>query len=181
MITIVSKENCPYCVMAKNLLTSLWFDYKEIDVSDDFEKLREVVWITWMMTVPQIFNWEISQETLLWGYDDINWLHNQGKLVDILNNLGSVVFRRSIPRGIPIKPEITAAMRRIMIMKSWNWASRIVHHGRVSACASTFPPYWLRLWETASADKPWSSSVLKCSAHWAGLNVCHFFVIVKGP
>ena len=27
--------------------------------------------------------------------------------IDILNNLGSVVFRRSIPRGIPIKPEIT--------------------------------------------------------------------------
>ena len=32
MITIVSSEVCPYCTMAKNLITDLGFEYSEVKV-----------------------------------------------------------------------------------------------------------------------------------------------------
>jgi glutaredoxin len=85
MITIVSSENCPYCDMAKNLLSSLWYEYKTIDITNDGDKLREIVWTTWMMTVPQIFSWEVSKENLLWGFSEINALNNEWKLKEILD------------------------------------------------------------------------------------------------
>jgi len=86
MITIFSKEFCPYCDMAKTLLTSLWFEYIEVDVTNDYDKLREIVWISWMMTVPQIFKWEIIKENFLWGYSDIRSLNEEWKLIELLNN-----------------------------------------------------------------------------------------------
>ena len=85
MITIFSKDMCPYCDMAKWLLTALWLEYKEIDVTNDFEKISEIAWISWMMTLPQIFNKEIIRENLLWGYDDLKALNDEGKLMDLLN------------------------------------------------------------------------------------------------
>jgi glutaredoxin 3 len=74
MIKIVSKNICPYCVMAKELISSLWFDYEEIDVSDGPDKLREIIQISMMMTVPQIYDSEIKK------------LHDEWKLVDILKS-----------------------------------------------------------------------------------------------
>ena len=85
MITIVSSDNCPYCDMSKMLLSSLKIEYKVVNITGDQEKLMEIVWITKMMTVPQIFNWEISKENLLWGYSEIKALNDQWKLLDILN------------------------------------------------------------------------------------------------
>lgn len=84
MITIYSKDYCPYCSAAKELISSLWFEYTEIDITDDpetFVKLRNA---SGMMTVPQIFVWDIARENCLWGYSDIKKLHDEGKLVEKL-------------------------------------------------------------------------------------------------
>ena len=81
MINIISKDYCPYCTMAKELISSLWFEYNEIDVTNDTDKLRELVYISSMMTVPQIFAWDIKSENFLWGYSDIAKLHEKWELI----------------------------------------------------------------------------------------------------
>lgn len=86
MITIITKDYCPYCTMAKNLISSLWFEYVEVDVTNDSKKLREIVSISRMMTVPQIFAWEIKSENLLWWYSDISSLNEKWLLLEKLKN-----------------------------------------------------------------------------------------------
>jgi len=86
MITIITKDYCPYCTMAKNLISSLWFEYTEVDITDDSQKLREIVQISRMMTVPQIFAWEIKTENLLWWYSDILTLNEKWLLIEKLKN-----------------------------------------------------------------------------------------------
>lgn len=54
-VTIYSTQFCPYCVAAKRLLNSKGIEYKEIDVSNDPEKRREMEEISRRRTVPQIF------------------------------------------------------------------------------------------------------------------------------
>ena len=87
MIHIVTKATCPYCSMAKQLLDSLHFDYKEVDVLYNEEKFQEIKELTGMMTVPQVFAWEIAKDNLLWGFSEISELHEQGELVNILKNI----------------------------------------------------------------------------------------------
>lgn len=89
MIKIVCTSVCPYCDMAKNLITSLWFEYQEINVDNEPQKLREIVSITQMMTVPQIFVWDISKENLLWWYSDIKALHDEWKLISLLTKINN--------------------------------------------------------------------------------------------
>jgi len=84
MITIVTSSTCPYCTAAKTLITSLGFDYKEKIIELWSDELMEIVRKTGLMTVPQIFAWEISKENLLWWYSDIDRLNNEWKLVEIL-------------------------------------------------------------------------------------------------
>jgi glutaredoxin 3 len=84
MIKIITKEYCSYCDLAKTLISSLWFEYEEIDVTNDQEKLNEIVWISWMMTVPQIFKKELSFDNLLGGYSDIEKLNEDWKLLELL-------------------------------------------------------------------------------------------------
>ncbi len=84
MIQIFTKDYCPYCVLAKELFISLWVDYQEIDVTNDSAKLMEIVQISGMRTVPQIFNGEIKSENLLWGYSDVKTLHDQWKLIELI-------------------------------------------------------------------------------------------------
>ena len=55
MLTIYTKDYCPYCIQAKNLLTSLGAVYEEIDVTDNQDILIEIVKKSGMRTVPQIF------------------------------------------------------------------------------------------------------------------------------
>lgn len=82
MITIFSKDYCPYCTSAKDLLKSLWADFVEIDITNDDEKMIEISKISGMRTVPQIYVWEITKENCLWGYSDIAKLNEEGKLID---------------------------------------------------------------------------------------------------
>ena len=84
MITIYSKDYCPYCSAAKELISSLWFTYKEVDVSDDIETYKKIKNVSWLLTVPQIFTGDISKENCLWGYSDIKKLHEEGHLLERL-------------------------------------------------------------------------------------------------
>ena len=54
MLTIYSKNNCPYCVMAKNYLQSKNINFREINIEQDAEA-REFIQGQGLRTVPQIF------------------------------------------------------------------------------------------------------------------------------
>jgi glutaredoxin len=54
MITVYSKNNCPYCVQAKNLLTLKGLEYTEIKI-DEVPEAREFVLAEGHRTVPQIY------------------------------------------------------------------------------------------------------------------------------
>jgi glutaredoxin 3 len=80
MIKIYTKNYCPFCAKAKVLLDSLGVKYDEDDVTDSPEKIQELSKLSGMMTVPQIF----VGEKCLGGYSDIEKLHQEGKLEELL-------------------------------------------------------------------------------------------------
>ncbi len=86
MINIITSSFCPYCSMAKKLISDLGFEYEEKILEFGSNELDEIINLTWMMTVPQIFAWEIKKENLLWGYSDILALNREGKLEGFLRN-----------------------------------------------------------------------------------------------
>jgi len=55
MITVYTKDYCPYCVQAKNLLSSLGVTFTEVDLTDDPDRFIEIAQKSRMRTVPQIF------------------------------------------------------------------------------------------------------------------------------
>lgn len=77
MIKIYTKDYCPYCVKAKNLLDSLGASYEEIDITATPEIIMELAKKSGMRTVPQIF----SDDLCLGGFDSINAMHERGELV----------------------------------------------------------------------------------------------------
>lgn len=81
MITIYTKDSCPYCVKAKLLLNSLGKTYEEIDITHTPEVGVELFKKSGMRTVPQIY---IDHDRCLGGYSDIQALHDEGKLVPLL-------------------------------------------------------------------------------------------------
>ena len=76
-IIIYSKDYCPYCIKAKNLLTSIGATYEEIDITNDQETLMKIVEKSHMRTVPQIF----LGDECLGGFDSIAILHERGELI----------------------------------------------------------------------------------------------------
>lgn len=80
MITIFSKTYCPYCTAAKQFLESIDKEYTEINIENDREKMMELVQITGMMTVPQIFDGDITKENLIGGYDDMMAKYRAGDI-----------------------------------------------------------------------------------------------------
>jgi len=84
MIKIITKDYCPYCELAKELISSIWLDYEEINVSNNPQRMQEIMEISWMMTVPQIFKSEIKKEDLLWWYSDIKELYDKWELLEKL-------------------------------------------------------------------------------------------------
>ena len=80
MITIYTKDYCPYCTQAKTLLKSLNQEYTEVDVTNDQAKLMEISQKSGLQTVPQIF----VGEKCIGGFSDIDALNNEGKLLDQL-------------------------------------------------------------------------------------------------
>jgi glutaredoxin len=57
MYTIYTKENCSWCVKAKELMNHLGLKYTELKLGTDYtrEELRELIGEHLPLTVPQIF------------------------------------------------------------------------------------------------------------------------------
>lgn len=85
MITIYSKDTCPYCDMAKQLLTDLNIDFIEVDLSWRQDEIINLANMSWYRTLPQIYVWEVKKENLIWWYSDIKKLNDEWKLIEILN------------------------------------------------------------------------------------------------
>lgn len=79
MVTVYSKEYCPYCVKAKALLNSLNIPFEEVDITNTPEKIEELSAKSGFRTVPQIF----VGDKCLGGFTDIEKLNNEGKLISI--------------------------------------------------------------------------------------------------
>jgi glutaredoxin 3 len=72
-VILYSKDYCPYCTLAKNLLISLDIAYEEIDITHKPETIYELMKKSGMRTVPQIF---IGEE-LIGGYEQLSDLHKE--------------------------------------------------------------------------------------------------------
>lgn len=82
-VTIYTKETCPYCVMAKNLLKHKGVaEFNEIRIDLDPAAREKMIEITGRMTVPQIY----IGETHVGGFDDLSALSKAGKLDSLLNS-----------------------------------------------------------------------------------------------
>lgn len=79
-VRVYTKDHCPYCVRAKNLLDKKGITYEEIDVEGRDDLRTWLVQATGQMTVPQIFAGDRS----LGGFSDIDALDKQGKLDALL-------------------------------------------------------------------------------------------------
>jgi glutaredoxin 3 len=80
-VTIYSKENCPFCDMAKRLLKEKSVvDINEIQIDVNAEERDNMIKKTGRMTVPQIFIGELH----VGGFDDLAKLNRDGKLDELL-------------------------------------------------------------------------------------------------
>ncbi len=63
-VTVYTKDNCPYCVAAKNLLNQRGIAYTEVKISpDNPEQFQALQKKSGMRTVPQIFHGETLSST----------------------------------------------------------------------------------------------------------------------
>ena len=81
-IIIYSKDVCPYCVKAKNLLQRKGAVYEEIKITTDEQKQEMIKKANGRMTVPQIFIGDFH----IGGCDDLYALESEGKLDKILQD-----------------------------------------------------------------------------------------------
>ena len=81
-IIIYTKENCPYCVLAKTLLTERGVTFSEVRIDLDDSKRDEMVRLSNKRTVPQIF----INDQPIGGYDDLAALAKSGKLDGLLKS-----------------------------------------------------------------------------------------------
>lgn len=79
-IKIYTKDYCPYCVRAKNLLKGKGLEFEEINVEDEalFEELKKR---TGLRTVPQIF----VGDQLIGGFTDLKAMDDSGKFDGLLH------------------------------------------------------------------------------------------------
>ncbi len=76
-VVIYSKDYCPYCDAAKNLVTQKGAAFEEIDLSQEPDKFAEMLEKSGQKrTVPQIF----IGEQHIGGFDDLKALDSDGKL-----------------------------------------------------------------------------------------------------
>lgn len=79
-VIIYSKENCPYCDWAKDLLSAKKISYTEIRADLDPEKRAEMERLSGRRTFPQIF---INDQSI-GGFDDLSALAKSGELDKLL-------------------------------------------------------------------------------------------------
>ena len=68
MITVYSKNNCPFCVRAKQLLESKDVPYTEVNIEYD-QDARQMLVDQCLRSVPQIF---YGYELIPGGFDGLN-------------------------------------------------------------------------------------------------------------
>ncbi len=78
VVTLYTKDTCPYCINAKRLLDSKGIAYTEISVYDLSSEERATIAqkTNNYRTVPQIF----IGDTFIGGFDNLNELNQTGKL-----------------------------------------------------------------------------------------------------
>ncbi len=81
-VIIYSKDNCPYCVAAKTMLTQKGVAYTEINLQTKPDELAALKAKTGLRTVPQIF----INDTLVGGFSDMQKLDQQGELDALLGS-----------------------------------------------------------------------------------------------
>jgi glutaredoxin 3 len=79
-VQIYTKQQCPYCVRAKVLLSKKGVAYEEIDVEHDDARRAWLVEASGQLTVPQVF----VDGRPLGGFTDVDALDKQGELDPIL-------------------------------------------------------------------------------------------------
>ena len=79
-VVIYTKENCPYCLMAKKLLSERHVTFEEIRIDLDSLQREEMIKRSERRTVPQIF----INDQAIGGYDDLAGLAKSGKLDTLL-------------------------------------------------------------------------------------------------
>lgn len=79
-VLMYSKDPCPYCVRAKNLLNEKGIAFEEIDLTDKDDEIQKIKNETGWRTVPII----MINGKLIGGYDDLRKLDNEGKLDEML-------------------------------------------------------------------------------------------------
>ena len=78
-IIIYTREDCPYCRKAEELLKSKGLSFKEIDITDNETLEKELEERTGKDTVPQIFIGSLH----VGGYDDLKEFDRSGKLDEL--------------------------------------------------------------------------------------------------
>lgn len=76
IVVLYTKNNCSYCVLAKELLNQRKITFQEIRIDLDDSKREEMIKLSNRRTVPQIF---INGQSI-GGYDDLAALAKSGKL-----------------------------------------------------------------------------------------------------
>ncbi|AFJ03150.1 Glutaredoxin 3 [Methylophaga frappieri] len=79
-VTIYSTAQCPYCVMAKQLLDRKGIAYNEIRIDESPEKRQEMMQKSQQRTVPQIF----INDQAIGGYTDLVALDRANELDKML-------------------------------------------------------------------------------------------------
>ncbi len=84
-IIIYTKDDCPYCLSAKNLLRSKSYNYQEIKISDfDSKEYKQMLVLSnGLKTVPQIF----INDLHIGGFDNLKDLNDRGELSKIVENI----------------------------------------------------------------------------------------------
>jgi glutaredoxin 3 len=80
-VKMYTTKVCPYCIMAKRLLTQKGVEHiEEIRIDLDPEVRDHMMTITNKRTVPQIFIGDVH----VGGFDDLALLNKEGKLEELL-------------------------------------------------------------------------------------------------
>jgi glutaredoxin 3 len=79
-VVIYTKDTCPYCEHAKELLKHKGVAYTEIAVDKDQAQLETMMRLSNRRTVPQIF----IDDKSIGGFDDLSALNASGELDKLL-------------------------------------------------------------------------------------------------
>lgn len=79
-VLIYTKDPCPYCVRAINMLNEKGISFEEIDLTDNFAEMDRIKNETGWRTMPII----MIDGQVIGGYSDLKALDDEGKLMPLL-------------------------------------------------------------------------------------------------